>query len=998
MDGCGGGLLALLGLGLVVLPFVLLGVELASRARLSALERRLSLLEKEDGSRRGLARTGVTPAQAQSPGVEVPGPPPSPPSLAAPPPTPPLPPPPLRPSAIESPPAPKPAAVPAFVPAPQRALRPAAALAFRLEDFLGVKLFAWIGAVLAFLAVAFFVKYSFDNNLVRPPVRIAIGILVGLGTLGIGLHLDRARYRFLIQALSSASILIFYGTLFASYRLYDLIPQPVVFGLMVLVTVAAFTLAVRLNAMTVAVLGLVGGFMTPPLLSTGVDHALALFTYVALLDVGLVAVGARQRWSALLPLAVAGTAFLQLGWVDSFLTLEKVPTAFSIFAFFPALFAAAFLLLRRSRMESGTSLATTLVPSFLSLLFGLGMVAGPLGMALSSPGLLGLFLFAVDLALLLPAVISPRLRAAVPLAGLAIFAILAIWIGRFLDTSSLPILLFFVLLFALLHGVLPVVLERLRPGSPGAGAWGHAFAPLALLLVLEPIHHLPGPPPLLWPFILVLGGAALLTAWATGQILGFAGTIVLAVAALGISLLRLPVDAALPLLSFVLIGGFAVLFHLGASALLRSRPEARNQGAGVLPALSALLPFALLILAASRLAVPDPSPLFGLAALLGALVLGASLVHRGEGPLGVLLAAIVSLEFAWHGLRFQSASALIPAAWYAAFFLGFVLLPFVAPKRWGDRPEPWIVAALAGPLQFFLLFRTAQAACPALPRALISLAFAAVYVLALARLARMTSAAGRTRSLALALLGGVALLFLTAAIPIQFDRQWITVGWALEGVAILWLFRRIPHEGLRIGGLLLLGATFVRLLPGINPYLLGYAERGPAPLLNWFLYTYGIVAACQFIGAGLIDRARPRILDLDARAVLAALGTILTFVLVNVEIADFFSAGERYVVFRFPASLAQDMSYSIAWAMFALGLLVLGVRTPRVLLRYSGLGLLVVTLAKVALYDLWQLGGLYRVGSLVGLAIVLLVVSFLYHRFVEGAAEVDRAGPSPGGA
>jgi uncharacterized membrane protein len=305
------------------------------------------------------------------------------------------------------------------------------------------------------------------------------------------------------------------------------------------------------------------------------------------------------------------------------------------------------------------------------------------------------------------------------------------------------------------------------------------------------------------------------------------------------------------------------------------------------------------------------------------------------------------------------------------------------------------VAALVGPVGFLLLFPTAKMATPDLPRGLIAVAFAAVYVLGLARLARTLPAAGPVRTRLLALFGGVALLFLSAAIPIQFDRQWITVGWALEGAALLWLYRRIPHEGLRIASLLLLGTAFVRLLPGLNPYLLGYAERGPVPILNWFLYTYGSVAACLFIGARLIDRAQPRILGLDARAILPALGTILLFILVNVEIADFFSAGERYVAFRPPASLAEDMTYSIAWAAFALVLLVLGVRIPKVGLRYAGLGLLVVTLAKVALNDLWQLGGLYRVGSLVGLALVLLVVSFLYHRFVGTPADPRGAGATP---
>lgn len=963
MDGCGGGLLVILGLGFVVLPFVLLGFAVSGKARLTALEGRLAKLEKEVGRRPPL------PARAPAAvALEIPRPAPAPPPVPSPTAAAPVPPPP----SILPPPPP----VRVKVPSP----KPLLSGLVRWEDFVGVKLFAWIGALLAFLGVAFFVKYSFDNNLISPPVRVAMGALVGLAALGGGLRLDRERYRFLVQALCSAGILIFYGTLFAAHGLYHLIPQPLAFGLMVLVTTTAFTLSVRLNAIAIAVLGLVGGFLTPPLLSTGVDHPLALFTYVALLDAGLVAVAVRKKWSVLIPLAVAGTTFLQFGWMNTFLTLEKVPVGMAIFAFFPALFAAAFLLLRRVKADDGYG-AAALVPSFVSFLFGYLLLAGPMAEAWRNPLVLGVFALAVDLAILVPTWLHPKFRVVVPAAGLAFFGLLAVWVGHFLDLATLPPLLVLVLVFAALHGILPSILEKKRPGAPGAGAWGHAFAPLALILILDPILRLPGPPALIWPCILFLGAAAGITAWITRKIIGFAVMIVLTVASLGLSLLRLPPDSGLPILSLLLIGGFAFLSCLGASALLRMKPDAPEPGSPALPAFSALLPFAVLILAAMRLVLPDPSPLFGLAALMTLLALGAALFHRANALVGVTLAAVAALELAWHCVRFDASRGAVPAAWYLGYLALFFAFPFVARKWISGQQAPWIAAAIAGPVQFFLLHQTTSASFPALPPGLPALAFAAVYVAGLAVVARKLPADAPERSTVLASFGGVALLFLTAVFPLQFDRQWITVGWALEGVALLWLFRRIPHEGLRIGAVLLLGASFVRLLPGVNPFLLHYSERGPVPILNWFLYTYGIVGACQFAAARLIGAERPLILTLPARGLLSALGTILAFLLVNLEIADFFSAGERFVAFSFPTSLAQDMTYSIAWALFALALLAAGVRLRGPAARYSGLGLLLLTLLKVSLNDLWQLGGLYRVGSLIGLAVVLLIVSYLYHRF-----------------
>src|ERR1051326_6904200 len=159
--------------------------------------------------------------------------------------------------------------------------------AINWENFLGVKLFAWVGGLALFLGVAFFVKYSFDNNLISPQVRVAIGYLVGAGLIGGGLWLSRERHAVTVQTLCATGTLILYANIFASHAYYRLFGTGPAFALMVLVTAGAFFLAVHLDAQVVAILGLLGGFLTPPLLSTGVDKAPQLFSYLGLLDVGL---------------------------------------------------------------------------------------------------------------------------------------------------------------------------------------------------------------------------------------------------------------------------------------------------------------------------------------------------------------------------------------------------------------------------------------------------------------------------------------------------------------------------------------------------------------------------------------------------------------------------------------------------------------------------------------------------------------------------------------
>ncbi|HEV8267439.1 MAG TPA: DUF2339 domain-containing protein, partial [Thermoanaerobaculia bacterium] len=153
---------------------------------------------------------------------------------------------------------------------------------------------------------------------------------------------------------------------------------------------------------------------------------------------------------------------------------------------------------------------------------------------------------------------------------------------------------------------------------------------------------------------------------------------------------------------------------------------------------------------------------------------------------------------------------------------------------------------------------------------------------------------------------------------------------------------------------------------------------------NWYLYTYLISAAAFFAGARLLEDARG---FWDAfvtpfRNALLVGATVLLFVLLNVEIADVFSTGSTVSFHFFDATLAQDLNYTIWWALFATAMLVVGIVKKNRPARISALVLLVVTILKCFVHDLGRLGGLYRVGSIVGLGICLVAVALLLQRFV----------------
>ncbi len=180
---------------------------------------------------------------------------------------------------------------------------------------------------------------------------------------------------------------------------------------------------------------------------------------------------------------------------------------------------------------------------------------------------------------------------------------------------------------------------------------------------------------------------------------------------------------------------------------------------------------------------------------------------------------------------------------------------------------------------------------------------------------------------------------------------------------------------------MLLVVAFVRL--ALNPEVLSYHPRSGRAIFNWYLYTYGVTTACLLSGARLLAAPHERLAGVHVQGWLYGLGTVLAFLLLNIEIADYFSTGPM-LTFQFSGNLAQDMTYSLAWASFAFGVFMLGIRNKAVPPRWAGLGLLTATMLKLFLHDLWRLGGLYRVGSLIGLAVVLILVSFIYQRFLSG--------------
>jgi uncharacterized membrane protein len=889
----------------------------------------------------------------------------------------------------EPPPLPPVIAPPVFTPEPEPVYRKPA---INWEQFMGAKLFAWLGGLALLLGVAYFVKHSFEQGWIPPEVRAATGFVLGASLIVGGMKLIGRGYTTPAQTLVAAGVVSLYIVTFACNSIYhfaffDTLPT---FLLMVLITATAFVLAVRLPAQVVAILGMLGGFLTPILLSTGVDNPGGLFGYLALLDIGLIAVALRTGWRHLVPMSAAGTVLMMLGWADKFFQAEKGPVAMIVCLAFSVLYLAAAELARRRELGSRAFSLTAVALPFVGFAFALFFLGFP-ALVARAPLYLG-FVLLLDLVLLRLAwhdEFLPRIHIA---AGLAAFTLLAAWTGGHLTDELLPWALAFYLGFAALHTIYPLLLERARPETAGSW-WGQLFAPLTLLLLLLPIYQLDTVSFLIWPAILLIDVLAIGLALATASLAAVAAVLVLTLVATGLCLFRVPADLGLPFPMLVAIGGFAVFFFAASFWVARKLGD-RLPGGDIgrlgsvfgdvraqLPAFSSLLPFLLLIMACARLAVPDPSMIFGLALLLVVLTLGLARLLRVDWLPLCALAGVTALEFAWHSRHFSTDAPALPMFWYFGFYAIFAAYPFLFQRTFAGSTGPWAVAALSGIAHFPLIHRVISAASPNEFMGLLPAMFAVPPLLSLVAILKTVPADNPKRLNQLAWFGAAALFFITLIFPLQFERQWITIGWALEGVALLWLFQRVPHPGLRAVGVVLLVTAFVRLT--FNGAVFSYHVRGDTPILNWYLYAYGLVTTALFTGARLLAPPRERVLGINVPPLLNTLAVILAFLLLNVEIADYFATpGTATLTFRFRGSFGQDMTYTIAWALFSLGLLATGIWKGLKPARYAAIALLSVALLKLFLHDLARLEALYRVCALLAVAVIAILASFAYQRFL----------------
>ena len=209
-----------------------------------------------------------------------------------------------------------------------------------LESIIAGRWLNRIGIVALLLATAFFLKYAFENNWIGPTGRVAIGLLAGTALLGWSQRLLGRGYLYFSEGIAGLGGGVLYLSLYAAWDFYHLVPQAVAFAGMVAVTAAMTAVALGRNSQRIALLALVGGLLSPILVSTGTDQQVFLFTYLAILDAGLLALAQRRDWRGLEFLAFIGTQIYFWGWYGEFYNDDKLARTAAFATLFFALFAA----------------------------------------------------------------------------------------------------------------------------------------------------------------------------------------------------------------------------------------------------------------------------------------------------------------------------------------------------------------------------------------------------------------------------------------------------------------------------------------------------------------------------------------------------------------------------------------------------------------------------------------------------------------------------------
>jgi uncharacterized membrane protein len=235
-----------------------------------------------------------------------------------------------------------------------------------LESRIGSHWLNRIGITALLIGISYFLKFAFDNNWIGPAGRVAIGLLAGIAIVVWSERFRGKGYKAFSYSLKAVGIGALYLSLWAAFQVYSLVPSGVAFVMMLTVTAATAAMALAQDAQILAAFALAGGFSTPLLLSTGQNREIALFAYVAILDIATLILVTFKPWRRLLVMSYVGTLLLYVGWYSSFYTRSQLTLTLAFATFFFAVFAIAPLVTLQPKDEHAVFASIPAVLAFVN--------------------------------------------------------------------------------------------------------------------------------------------------------------------------------------------------------------------------------------------------------------------------------------------------------------------------------------------------------------------------------------------------------------------------------------------------------------------------------------------------------------------------------------------------------------------------------------------------------------------------------------------------------
>lgn len=821
-----------------------------------------------------------------------------------------------------------------------------------LEAMIGGSWFNFIGIFAIIIGVGLFLKLAFDREWIGPAGRVAIGVALGIGFLFGGEKMRAKGYRLYSQGLLGGGIAILYLSFFAAFARYQIIGQMPAMVLMTMVTATAVLMSARYDALAIAILGLIGGFLTPVMLSTGVDNQVGLFSYIVLIDLGVLAVAYFKQWRILNYLAFAATVLMTAAWMAEWYKPEKLWTTiffltvlFTIFA----LLAVFHNIIRRS-LTRWPEIALIFINAFLYFTTSYALLEvqyrpylGLFAVLLSAFYLgFGYLAYSRDredkyLILTFLGLASLFLTLAIPIQldqhwvtmGWAIEGAVLVWIGLRANSLVTRIAAAIVFLVAVTHWVAFDAQEF------GYLEWNaQHFVPILNRRAISAAVMLASFAYSAWQYLRarneldqaemsVLGGGYLLAANVTGVVL-------------------LTIDAfdyysqAIRLAS---IEGAINADHALVDAGLRESQQFTISLIWILYA-SAMLAFGVL----RRL-----RPM-----RLGALALLAL------ASMKVLTADTKFHSAVWHTLIFNKtfgiyillvAALALAARWYARASI--------------DDPEEGERRAVVAGID------TIER------KSILSVLVAATGLLLL--IALSVEASG----------------YFTARINRANGENWqqysslrhfsLSALWSVyAGAALIYGITR-RQKWIRFGALWVLAICAVKLLMVDAQY---FTLPWHVPVFNPTFISFALFVAALVAGLWFYSQAGEEIDEAERGLMVMGLmiaANIFAILALTLEANGYFTikinnlqtGNEEFGDLQ----LARQLSLSVIWAVYGGAMLVWGIKRGQLLLRVMGLILLGVTIVKVFFFDLSSLDKIYRIISFIVLGAILLGVSFLYQQW-----------------